>query len=402
MRFAACVGVLTVLALSVATAQELDPVEACRSELRRESAGIALPQPLMDNIISSAMSARPGLSCLTYARIIQTATVAVNGYLNRPPRGNESAHQAARNGRLSEARAAYSDLGAAPARERNADLHDAYLLSLAMSDFKEAARLAGLAAHTADLDQRTRQIYREAQAQALLYSGDYLEDVADLDPAALAIYRELSIAIGRDDERWASIQANLANGVFTQAERTSDPERRLSLLVNAVALYRAVSEERRRFPQPNDWARTQYNLGRALVEVGARRGAAGRSDLEAALAAHRNALAVYSPEDSPQLWAKAQMGAAATLMVLSVMERNTEARIDALREPIALLETALAVRTREAAPFDSAAISDCNRQGEFGARTAYARPDTSPALAPDGRGVGTLRSASSHLRIHAN
>jgi tetratricopeptide (TPR) repeat protein len=100
----------------------------------------------------------------------------------------------------------------------------------------------------------------------------------------------------------------------------------LSLLGNAVALYRAVSEERERLPQAKDWARTQYNLGLALVEVGARRGANGRADVEAALAAHRNALSVYSPEDSPRFWAQAQMGVATAFMVLSAMESNQAAR----------------------------------------------------------------------------
>jgi tetratricopeptide (TPR) repeat protein len=344
-------------AFAPAEATEIDPVDVCRGELAREAREDGISDATIEALALSAMRSHPGLSCTDYASMTEQASLSLRQYLRRPPGSRQSAHDAANNGQLDEARAVYGQLGAPGQRIRTSDLQDAALLAMSASDFREAARLFELAVTSANLSTDERIYYREMQAHALYLSGDLASNAEDLE-TALAMYRELSILVPRGDERWPTIQARLANAVFAQADATTDPERRLSLLSNSVALYRAVSEERERFPQPKDWARTQYNLGLALVEVGARRGASGRADVEAALAAHRNALSVYSADDSPRLWAQTQMGIATAFMVLSAMESSQAARADDIRHAIETLDAAVAVRTRDQAPLDWGSIQN--------------------------------------------
>ena len=79
------------------------------------------------------------------------------------------------------------------------------------------------------------------------------------------------------------------------------------LLEDAVAAYRSALEVRTKADLPQDWAKTQNNLGTALAELGTRSGGEeGRKLLEDAVAAYRSALEVYTKADLPQDWAMTQ------------------------------------------------------------------------------------------------
>ena len=71
------------------------------------------------------------------------------------------------------------------------------------------------------------------------------------------------------------------------------------LLGEAVAAYRSALEVRTKAELPQDWARTQNNLGNALWELGTRSGGEeGRKLLEEAVAAYRSALEVRTKSRS--------------------------------------------------------------------------------------------------------
>jgi hypothetical protein len=199
MACASCALVSALSAFAPLEATELDPIGACRGELSREAAHDGFSTALAEALISNAMRSHPDLSCTDYALMIQAASVSLRQYLQRPAGSRQSAHDAANAGRLDEAQAAYGQLGTPGQRIRIGDLRDAALLSMAASDFREAARLLELAFMSENLGVDDRLYYREMQAQALYYSGDLTGNAGDLE-TALAIYRELSLEVPRGDE----------------------------------------------------------------------------------------------------------------------------------------------------------------------------------------------------------
>ena len=83
---------------------------------------------------------------------------------------------------------------------------------------------------------------------------------------------------------WAKTQNNLGNALLRLGERESGTAR----LEEAVAAYRAALMECTRERVPLDWAQTQNNLGTALLSLGERE--SGTARLEEAVAAFRAAL----------------------------------------------------------------------------------------------------------------
>jgi tetratricopeptide (TPR) repeat protein len=78
-------------------------------------------------------------------------------------------------------------------------------------------------------------------------------------------------------------------------------------LAEAVAAYRQALEVYTREQLPQDWARTQNNLGVVLQAQGiCAAGAEGQAILAEAVAAYRQALEVYTREALPQDWARTQ------------------------------------------------------------------------------------------------
>ena len=118
--------------------------------------------------------------------------------------------------------------------------------------------------------------------------GDQAGDSAVLGEA-VAAYREALEKWTRDQEplNWARTQNNLGNALLTLGERENGTAR----LEEAVAAYRETLEEWTRDRVPLDWARTQMNLGNALQALGARE--SGAAHLEEAVAAYDAALTVF-------------------------------------------------------------------------------------------------------------
>jgi hypothetical protein len=78
-------------------------------------------------------------------------------------------------------------------------------------------------------------------------------------------------------------------------------------LAEAVAAFRQALTIRTRDHLPQDWARTQNNLGAVLASLGERQGGAdGARRLAEAVQAYRQALTVRTREALPQQWARTQ------------------------------------------------------------------------------------------------
>jgi CHAT domain-containing protein len=160
-------------------------------------------------------------------------------------------------------------------------------------------------------------------------------------PEFLRLVQRALALVSRTDhaELWASLQAELGNG-FAQ----SFPGDRAANLEAAIAAYRAALEVYTREAFPVEWAKAQNNLGNAYLE----RIAGERStNVEAAIAAYRAALEVYTRKAFPADWAL-------TLHNLgnAWSERIAGERSVNLLAAIAAYQAALTVRTREASPSD--------------------------------------------------
>ena len=103
------------------------------------------------------------------------------------------------------------------------------------------------------------------------------------------------------------------------------------------------AEERTRERVPLDWARTQNNLGNALM-LGERE--SGTARLEEAVAAYRAALKEWTRERVPLQWAMTQNNLGNALRALGERESGT-ARLE---EAVAAYRAALEERTRERVP----------------------------------------------------
>jgi tetratricopeptide (TPR) repeat protein len=99
------------------------------------------------------------------------------------------------------------------------------------------------------------------------------------------------------------------------------------LLEQAVAAYKSALEVYTKAHLPQDWARTQNNLGFALWDLGTRSGGEeGRKLLEQAVAAYKSALEVYTKADLPQDWALTQNDLGLALHDLGTRSGGEEGR----------------------------------------------------------------------------
>jgi hypothetical protein len=327
---------------------------ACRVELERgRTSNQELSADAIRRLIDTTLASRAGLSCVTYARMVDMAEAAARTYLRRPTRDRANAHDAVRIGEIAQARAAYGDVVAAARRgatpDTLADVYEAAILATSASDFLEASRLYGERAALSGNDQEAFQAYRALQASALANAGELHADGTALEQA-LGIYRQLSLEMDRSHDEWHTVQASLGDAVFTQSQQETDRHRREALLSNAIDLYRVVSEIRQEFSDARDWARTQYNLGLALSERGALR--ASSAELVESVGAFENALAVYTADRAPQYRANTMLGVARSLVILSATEANPELKRAHLVRARDYVEQLVVERPRDIAPFD--------------------------------------------------
>src|SRR5439155_586610 len=133
--------------------------------------------------------------------------------------------------------------------------------------------------------QGERRQYLEQEAYALFQQGG---ERGDNKAAALTIDRYRALAGATDRPAmplaWARTQMNLGTALLVLGEREVGTRR----LEEAVAAYRLALLERARARVPLAWAPSQMNLGNALWRLGERE--AGTERLEEAVAAYRLAL----------------------------------------------------------------------------------------------------------------
>jgi tetratricopeptide (TPR) repeat protein len=139
---------------------------------------------------------------------------------------------------------------------------------------------------------------------------------------------------------WAKTQNNLGVALMDLGEREAGTAR----LEEAVTAFREALTEYTRDRMPLEWALTQNNIGSALRTLGERE--AGTARLEEAVTAFREALTECTRDRVPLDWAKTQHNLGTTLMTLGKREAGTEH----LEQAVTALREALTERTRDRVP----------------------------------------------------
>jgi tetratricopeptide (TPR) repeat protein/NAD-dependent SIR2 family protein deacetylase len=170
-----------------------------------------------------------------------------------------------------------------------------------------------------------------------------------LELAVTAWRQALNAGSQHDNKDSANSKFGLALSLQTLGERKGDD----AALLNAIEIYRSLlAADYARNQNPLEWARTQNNLGGALVELGERE--SGTARLEEAVAAFRAALEEQTRERVPLDWALTQNNLGGALRTLGERESGP-ARLE---EAVVACRAALEERTRERVPFDWAATQN--------------------------------------------
>ena len=179
------------------------------------------------------------------------------------------------------------------------------------------------------------------QAEALDRQGNELGDNASLRKS-IAMWEQLS-HLDYPRERaplaWARTQNNLGSALLHLGQRGDD-----EALRRAVATFEDALLESTRERAPLAWAATKNNLGNALEELGKRE--SGTARLQEAVAAYEDALLERTRERVPLAWAMTKNNLGNALLQLGERESGT-AR---LHEAVAAYKNALLESTRERVP----------------------------------------------------
>ena len=144
---------------------------------------------------------------------------------------------------------------------------------------------------------------------------------------------------------WAEPR-NAFTRFLIQRSQLIEPEEGNAKLREAVQICQCTLTLNRREKSPQDWARTQNNLGLALRELGTHRGGEeGRKWLEQFVAAYRSALEIYTKADLPQDWARTQNNLGLALRELGKRRGGEEGR-KLLEQSVAAYQSALEVYTK--------------------------------------------------------
>ncbi len=204
-----------------------------------------------------------------------------------------------------------------------------------------AHRFAKAVARVPPGHEGVRDSYLNRQASALYKQGDEKGDNAAL-VELIQLYRVQLAGLDSktDSESRASTQNNLGNALGILGARESGTDK----LEAAVAAHREALKEWTRERVPLQWAITQNNLGNALQTLGARE--SGTDQLEAAVAAYREALKEWTRERVPLRWAVTQNNLGNALGILGEREFST----DKLEAAVVAFREALKERARERVP----------------------------------------------------
>jgi tetratricopeptide (TPR) repeat protein len=148
---------------------------------------------------------------------------------------------------------------------------------------------------------------------------------------------------------WAKTQDDLGFALMGQGERSSGAQA-TELLAQAVQAYRAALEVYTKADMPQDWAKTQNNLGGALRSQGERSSGAQATELLAqTVQAYRAALEVYTKADMPQDWARTQIDLGDALVDQGERSSGAQAT-ELLAQAVQAFRAALEVYTKADLP----------------------------------------------------
>jgi tetratricopeptide (TPR) repeat protein len=196
---------------------------------------------------------------------------------------------------------------------------------------------------------RGREAARALRVDASRYEAAFLAQEARVDDLQLAYrsaaakFAEAAGLVGPFDteQQWRFLLAQ-AGELYKQGDEFGDN----AALTEAIDIYRRCLALAPRSERPLDWARTQANLGNALLRLGERE--SGTAHLEGAVSAYREALQELTRERVPLDWAKAQICLGIAIRRLGERESGT-ARLE---EAVAAFREALQENTRARVPLD--------------------------------------------------
>ena len=176
---------------------------------------------------------------------------------------------------------------------------------------------------------------------------ELLEQAVAAHASALEIYTKADLP-----QDWARTQNNLGFALRDLGTRSEGEEGR-KLLEQALAAFKSALEVYTKADLPQDWALTQNNLGLVLHDLGTRSGGGGKGGklLEQAVAAYQSALEVYTKADLPQDWARTQNNLGFALWDLGTRSGGEEGG-KLLEQAVAAYQSALAVYTKADLPQD--------------------------------------------------
>jgi tetratricopeptide (TPR) repeat protein len=211
-------------------------------------------------------------------------------------------------------------------------------------DYRAAAdKFAEAAALVTSFNRDVGWEYLVKQAHELYNHGaEFGENQSLLQ--AIGVYRSALTLVPRElvPLQWARTQTNLGRALLRLGAREDGTAR----LEEAVAACREALKELTHELMPLQWARTHTNLGNALLRLGERED--GTARLEEAVAAFREALKEYMRELVPLQWAMTQTNLGTVLSALGSWESGT-ARLE---EAVTVYHEALKVETRERVPLE--------------------------------------------------
>jgi uncharacterized caspase-like protein len=211
------------------------------------------------------------------------------------------------------------------------------------ADLAAAARLAGR------WDEQLAWRYGIEQGESLFNHGCEFGDNLALTESISICRASLELAPrGSRPDDWAMTQYVLGRALWRLGERESSTAR----LEEAVAAFEAALQEQTRERAPLDWAKNLHGLAGVLSELGRRE--SGTARLEEAVAVLRRTLEVLTRDRVPFAWAGAQNNLGVTLNELGRREAGT-ARLD---EAAAAFREALKEYRRENVPLDWAATQN--------------------------------------------
>lgn len=211
-------------------------------------------------------------------------------------------------------------------------------------DYRRAAEIYAEAATTPGLRAASQWYYQSERASVLEDLGREFGDNAALEKA-VDLFENTALALAPRTERpddWAKTQNCLGRALGVLGQR----QRGTWMLEKAIRCFEDALSERGRERAPLEWAATQNNLGNALGVLAQRQN--DTEMLEKSVEAFENALEAQTQEQTPHDWATTQNNLGAALLALG--QRKKDAKI--LKKSVDAYKRVLQEWTRERVPLD--------------------------------------------------